>query len=289
MELRQLQYFRAVAKTEHYTLAASELSISQPALSRSIAALEKELGVELFTHDGRRVHLNRFGEALLRHVDRIFAELASATDELSELGGVTHGVVRLGFQHTQGARTVPDLIRGFRKRNPSVRFELVQNSFSALVGLLKGGDVDLMIGPRVRFARATWKELFTEEIVLLVPERHRIAGRTSVRLRDLADDPFCLMKRGYGLRDLSDALFERAGIVPHIAFEGEEVVTLAGLVAAGLGIAIVPRDAVESMKNVARVSIDDPNSYRTIGIAWIPSRYSSAATREFRQYVLSAF
>src|SRR5689334_17906871 len=120
MEWQQLVYFREVARQEHFTLAAGELSISQPALSRSIARLESELGVPLFEREGRSVRLNRYGRSFLAHVERALDEMAVGERELADMSGPARGTVAIGFIHIMGTQLLPVLLRRFRADHPAV-------------------------------------------------------------------------------------------------------------------------------------------------------------------------
>ncbi len=288
MELQQLEYFRVVARMEHVTQAAEELGITQPALSRAVSRLERDIGVPLFDHRGRSVRLNRYGTAYLRHVDRALAALEEGRRELTDLSDRESGVIAFGFAHALGTRVVPDLIAAFRSDHPRARFQLMQNASHIILSELEAGEVDLALVSPVPIAsdRIESVESASEELLLAVPYEHRFAKRKSVRLAELRDDTFVCLRRGYGLRALTDDFCARAGFAPKIAFEGEEIATLRGLVAAGLGVAIIPAAAE---MGPPEIRINEPICRRTIGLLWNPSRYQSELTQQFRHHVLSGY
>ena len=287
MELQQLEYFRAVARTEHVTQAAEELAITQPALSRALARLERSLGVALFDHRGRSVKLNRYGRAYLQHVERALAALEEGRRELTDLSDREAGVIAFGFAHALGTRVVPDIVASFRAQHPRARFQLLQNASHIILGELEAGEVDLALVSPVPATseRIESIELASEELFLVVPHDHRFAKRKSVRLAELRDDTFVCLREGYGLRSLTDDFCAQAGFYPKIAFEGEEIATLRGLVAAGLGVAIIPAFAESGLPELR---IGEPVCRRSIGLLWEPARYQSELTQSFRHHIISS-
>ena len=291
MELQQLEYFRVVARTQHVTQAAEELGITQPALSRAMARLERDLGVSLFDHRGRSVKLNRYGEAFLRHVERALTAVEEGRRELVDLADRDAGVIAFGFAHALGTRVVPDLIASFRQQHPRARFQLLQNASHIILAELEAGDVDLALVSPVppTSERIESIELASEELLLAVPQDHRFAKRRNVRLSELRDDTFVCLRQGYGLRTLTDQFCAQAGFTPKIAFEGEEIATLRGLVAVGLGVAIIPAatSAVESTP--PELHITEPICRRSIGLLWEPGRYQPELAQQFRHHIITSF
>lgn len=287
MELQQLEYFRVLAKTQHVTQAAEQLGITQPALSRAIARLERDLGVSLFDHPGRSVRLNRFGRAYLAHVERALGAIEEGRRELADLADRESGIVAFGFAHALAARVVPDLIASFRTDRPRARFQLLQNASHIILDELEAGDVDLALVSPIppTGERIETTEVASEELFLVVPHDHRLAKRRTVRLAELRDDTFVCLREGYGLRALTDDFCARAGFAPKIAFEGEEIATLRSLVAVGLGVAIIP---ASGEGGPPELRISEPICRRSIGVMWEPARYHSELTKRFRQHVIAS-
>lgn len=291
MELQQLEYFRVVARTQHVTQAAEELGITQPALSRAMARLERDLGVAVFDHRGRSVKLNRYGQAFVRHIERALGAIEEGRRELSDLADRDAGVIAFGFAHALGTRVVPDLIAGFRVQHPRARFQLLQNASHIILDELEAGDVDLALVSPVPPAgdRIESLELASEELYLVVPHDHRLAKRASVRLAELRDETFVCLREGYGLRTLTDHFCAQAGFTPKIAFEGEEIATLRGLVTVGLGIAIIPAAGSPGESTPPQLRITEPKCRRSIGLLWEPGRYQPELTQRFRHHVISTY
>lgn len=289
MDLLQLKYFQVVAQLEHMTRAAEQLSIAQPSLSQSIARLEDDLGVPLFDRQGRRIHLNQFGQTFLKRVEKAFTELEEGKKEVADLAGLDHGSIALAVASTQ---FLPDLLSAFLARYPRVRFRLFQqHALSTVIQQLERGEVDLCIcSPPIERPGIAWLPLMTEEIFLLVPIGHPLAGRGSIHLEEAADEPFISLKPGHGLRDLTDNFCRQAGFTPNIAFEGDETATVRGLIIAGLGVTFVTALSLKSIeRSVVPLRICEPVCQRTVGLAWLEGRYLSVATCRFKQFVIEYF
>jgi DNA-binding transcriptional LysR family regulator len=285
-----LRQFVAAAREEHMTHAAELLGIPQPTLSRSIARLEAELGVPLFTRPGRSIKLTRHGRYLLESSERALLTLAASLERLTGEADPEHGRVALGFLHTLGGELVPRLLWDFRASYPEVRFTLVQDSAPRLLARLRDGELDLCLtsplpsGPDV-LARG----LAEQRIDLFVPAGHRLAAqRGGLPLTRAAAEDFIVMEPGYGLRAITDAMCREAGFEPRIAFEGEEVDTARGLVGAGLGVSLLPVTASSMAdSSVVPVRITEPRAVRTIGIAWPADRTLTALAATFRDFALT--
>jgi len=288
VEWQQLEYFRAVAKQQHFTQAAAQLAVSQPALSRSVARLEHELGVPLFERKGRSVQLNRYGKAFLIRVERALTEVAEGQRELADMVGPVRGLVAIGFIHILGTQILPVLLRRFRSRHAAVDFKLFQGSTAMLLEQLAAGETDLcLMSTHPEQADLQWVRLFDEEIFAVVPPDHALADRQSVALAELAHEPFITFKPGWGLRQLNEELCLRAGFAPRATFEGEDVATVHGLVAAGLGVALLPRSPAPREARAAWLHVSEPICERTIGIAWIADRYLAAVATQFRDFIIT--
>ena len=286
MDWEQLEYFRTAGRLQHVTRAAEQLGITQPALSRAIGRLERELGVPLFHHVGRSVRLTRPGEAFLARVERALAEIDAGRRELSDLQGEVRGTLALGFLRTLGEEYVPRLVRRFREAQPAVRFSFTQNNGAALEQLLLSGDLDCaMVAGPPRDPRLRWTRVFEQEIVLIVPRAHRLASRKTVRLADVADEPFISFKPGHAIREVTDELCAAAGFTPQIAFEGDESSGIAGFVAQGFGVALVPES--RSSSGVVAVHLTG-RARRAMGLASVRDRYRSVAERAFAAFVINS-
>lgn len=286
MELVQLAYFRVVARHEHMTRAAEELNISQPSLSKAIIRLERELGVPLFDRPGRGIRLNAFGAAFFVHVERVFRELDTATDEIQSLAGLDQGVVSLA---AGALHWLPQVLHPFQAAHRAVRFRLFTRTLPELHRLLETGECDLCIVPAdPALPNVRWQPLRTEEVFLVVPAGHRLVGRRGVTLREVAGEDMVLGRPGDALREVMADAFRQAGFTPRVACEADEPATIQSFVATGLGVAFIPdlpgpvRDATTSW-----IRITEPVCTFTLGIAWNETHRSSRAARAFRDFVVA--
>lgn len=289
MELLQLAHFRVVARLEHMTRAAEELNVTQPSLSRTIARLEREVGVPLFDRRGRGLRLTHYGAAFLGRVDRVFQELDDAAAELRDMGGLERGSVLLA---AGALHWLPAVLEPFLALHPEVRFRLVRRSLPELVRLVEDGEVDYAFLPDVpRGSRTTWRHLRTAPISLMVPPSHRLAGRATVNLGELADEEMILGKPGDILREAMDGYFRQAGIRPRVTSEVDEPAAVEDFVAAGLGVAFIPGllQPTPPHAQTARVAITNPPCELTLGLAWNTDRYLSLAARAFWDHVAAHF
>jgi len=291
MDWHQLEYFHTLAQVQHFTRAAEKLSITQPALSRSIAKLEQEIGVPLFERRNKTIALNQFGEIFFRHADRALQEITAAQKEINDLIDPDRGVISLAFLHSLGPHLIPDLLGKFRQQFPNIQFKLYQNSSHLIHAQLRTGQIDLCLSssPLELEPGIEWLPLYTEELFIVVPTSHRLAGQGSINLLEIGTDPVITFKPDFGLRILTDQLFQQHDLSPTITFEGDEIMTVAGLVERGLGIAFIPHLKELDTMQLAFLPIADKNCYRTIGLARMGSRHISPAVKKFRDFIQQCF
>ncbi|PXY19858.1 LysR family transcriptional regulator [Prauserella sp. PE36] len=276
---------RVLRLTRNVTRAAQELGIPQPTASRRLAALGERLGAPVIVPEGRGIRLTRAGELLAEAADRALDVLAGGVRQVREEIDPERGHVELGFLHLLGRSLVPGLLRDFRAAYPHARFSLVQGSRQEIVDRLRAGTIDLaLVAPPPEEADVEAVTLAEEELFVSVPAGHRLAGRRLVRMTDLADEDFVMLEHGYGLRTITDDLCRRAGFTPTIAFEGQESDTVRGLVAAGLGVALLPKFEPGTPAGVAEVPLA-PRVTRAIGLVWPVGYPLPPAVAAFRNFV----
>ncbi|MDD9149443.1 MULTISPECIES: LysR family transcriptional regulator [unclassified Sporolactobacillus] len=289
MELLQLKYFQTVARLEHMTRAAKELSIAQPSLSQTIKRLENEIGVPLFDRKGRRIKLNSYGKLFLKKVETALSILQEGKREVSDLAQVKNDRIALAVMRTP---IVPDLLSSFRKKHPYVRFRVKQISRDTVNRQLENGDIDICITPyyRERESRFSWRELMNDEIYLAVPKSHPLASEESVSLREIAHEPF-ILKSGGAFRETTDAYCRMAGFQPDIAFEVDDSLSIRGLVREGLGVAFFSSLTLRTIRDssIVPLRISQPHCFRTISLVWNEDRYHSPIAAQFRQFVIHYF
>lgn len=291
MEIQQLEYFRTVAKTEHMTRAAEKLNISQPALSKSISNIEKEMGLPLFDRQGRSIFLNKYGQLFLKSVDNILAEYYKAKQEFDDIMKPGYGEVSFGFIHTLGMEVVPELMASIPATYPHMRFSLTQATSYILLKQLEEGAIDLCLSQKIesKLIDIETIDLWTEELFIIVPNSHYLAQYETIDLEQIRNEPFISIKRGNSLRTKVDELFHSIGLTQNTTFSAEEMHTVAGFVGAGLGVSIIPDIKGLDHFNVKKLRVRSPQSFRTIGVSWATNRYLSPAANEFKQYLVQYF
>ncbi|MDO3410409.1 LysR family transcriptional regulator [Saccharibacillus sp. CPCC 101409] len=285
MELLQLKYFCKVARLQHMTRAAEELHIAQPALSKTIRHLENELGAALFDRTGKYIRLNDYGRIFLDYAERALGAIEDGKHHVRDAAGSAEGTIRLAFP--VGSHIVPGLLAEFRRLHPQITFTLIQQ-FSGMERPL----FDLCISSfRQPIPDTESIPLIDEELFLAVPDTHPLANRTSVRLEEMANEPFIALVPGSSLRDTTDRLCLLAGFRPNIVFESDNPSTVRGLIRAGQGVAFIPAVSWEgSTGPEARLlHVESPECRRVISLSWYKSHYLSRAARLFREFTVDYF
>ena len=276
------EWFLTLAELQHVTAAAQQLHIAQPTLTRMLARLERRLGVALFDRHGRRVSLSTYGRIFYEHARRAQSELDSARREIEDLSNPAAGEIRLGFLGSFGSIVVPRLIAGFTAVSPRVTFTLEEGAAESISDRVLAGFVDVgVVSPRPQEPTLAWRSLFRQRLGVAVPRDHRLMGVAAVSMTDLADEPFVAMHPGFGMRRLLDELCAAAQFQPRIVLESANLITTAGLVAAGLGISLTPIDGSEHAPGVSVLPLADADAYRDIGMIWDSARPLSRAARDF--------
>jgi DNA-binding transcriptional LysR family regulator len=262
VELRQLEYFAAVARHRHFTRAAEALYVTQPALSQQIRRLEAELGLTLLRRTSKGVELTAAGEDLLRHAEAVLAEIARAKADMDRHTGVTRGVVRVASTAADAPR-LPEALADFHGAHPRIQIGLRQGSAAEIVALVAAGTVDVaVLALTEEPPGVTVEHLGEEPLRVAVALEDEVAGAT-VTLDALRGRPFILAEPGTALRETVMAAAQKAGFSPLPLFEVGDPLTIRYLVRAGLGISLVPASWLERPGPVVGVAdLVDPPRHR---------------------------
>src|SRR5579863_828003 len=258
MELRHLRYFVAVAEELHFGRAAERVHIAQPPLSQQIRRLEDELGVQLFDRTKRRVELTHAGRAFLREARQTLARAEQAVRAAQQAGRGEVGELAVGFVGSATYLIVPLVLKTFRHRFPKVELRLGQIQ----VGFFRSVSDDEAL---------TFEWILEERLVMALPESHPLARHRRVELTKLSEDSFVLFPRaiGPGFYDLIVSQCRRAGFTPRVALEASSVQTIVGLVAAGMGVALVPASCQNFRRaGVVYKAIREPGPTVKMAVAW---------------------
>lgn len=283
MEFHRLRYFVAVAETGSFTRAAAREGVTQPSLSQQILELEKDLDTRLFDRLGRTVVLTDAGTQLLPRAQQVLAAVADA--ERSVRAAAAGGVLRAGAIPTIAPYLLPTVVRRFLKDFPTVRLQLSEDRTERLLEALLAGELDVgVMALPVRDDRLHVEKLFAEDLVLAVPAGHKLAGKPTARLGDLAEEPFLLLDDLHCFGDQVLSLCRRGGkFEPRVACQGEQLGTLLGLVGCSVGVTIVPRMAADAdkSKKLAFLGFASPAPSRTLCAVWHKQRFRPPAVRGF--------
>ncbi|HEY9327797.1 MAG TPA: LysR family transcriptional regulator [Streptomyces sp.] len=274
IEARHLRVLRAVAGTGSFSAAARELGCTQPAVSQQMKALESSAGTTLLIRTGREMRLTQAGEALVRHASGILAGLTAAEEEVAAIAGLRAGRVRLVSFPSGSSTLVPGALAALRAAHPGTRVSLVEAEPPRSVEMLRDGDCDIALAFRYGTQGAEWDDLvvrplLTDRLIGLVPEGHPFAGRDEVGIGELAGEPWiagCPRCR----RQLVEVC-EASGFTPRIDFATDDYPAVIGLVGAGLGVAVLPALAIESVRpRGARTVTVEPAIEREIVALTLP-------------------
>lgn len=274
IEARHLRVLRAVSTTGSFSAAARELGCTQPAVSQQMKALEASAGTTLLIRTGREMRLTQAGEALVRHASGILAGLTAAEEEVAAIAGLRAGRVRLVSFPSGSSTLVPGALAALRAAHPGTRVSLVEAEPPRSVEMLRDGDCDIALAFRYGTQGAEWDDLvvrplLTDRLIGLLPDTHHLADRTVVGIAELAGEPWiagCPRCR----RQLVEVC-EESGFTPRIDFATDDYPAVIGLVGAGLGVAVLPALAIESVRpRGARTITVEPAIEREIVALTLP-------------------
>lgn len=285
MDLASLRYFKAVAETQNMSKAAKSIFVSQSALSKSIRALEDELGGPLFLRTGKSLVLNEGGKILLRYATEILNQYSLMQTELSDYFGRESTDVSVSINI--GTHLLTMVLPGFLDRHPQIRLKISQNDFS----MPDRDNYDICINcstekPDIPNAVT----LFREELVLALPRNHPLAGAPAIFMRDLANEHF-VQVRGQQLTEQTNTACLKAGFQPNIILHSDYPSTTLDLIELGVGICFMPEITWSSTgrSGIVQRRISDTHMYRYVSLSWRQNGYLSNGATLLKNYLLRYF
>jgi DNA-binding transcriptional LysR family regulator len=254
LNVARLRVLKEVAYRGSFSAAATALSYTQSAVSQQIAALEAETGMKLLERHPRGVTLTAAGQTLVGHAEGILARLEAAEASLSAIAGLRGGRLRVASFPTAGATLLPRAIATFREAYPDVELTLAEGEPEAIVPRLRAGELDLALlfefdGETPLSQDMTRTQLLEDPMHLALPSEHRLAGRRRIRLEDLATDAWVQTSSSSPCARHVVRSCHAAGFEPNVAFESDDYQTVQGLVAAGVGVALIPKLALSVVRD----------------------------------------
>lgn len=288
MNLRDLRYLIALADLRHFGRAAEACHVSQPTLSTQIRKLEEELGVALVERAPRQVMLTPVGRDIVERARRVLADVEQMRETARRTTDPEAGSVRLGIFPTLGPYLLPHVVPGLRKRFPRLELLLVEEKTKALLAMLRDGRLDAAI--LALPLHEDWLELeflFEEPFMLAVPDKHPLASHRDLRLAELEDQHLMLLEDGHCLRDQALAVCTLSGAGEKEGFRATSLETLRQMVAAGVGITLLPmlaiKPPVSASPNLRLLNFKTPAPSRQVAMAWRKSSAMGAFLRQVAQ------
>ena len=284
MEMHQLRYVVAVAKTGNFSRAAEQCHVSQPSLSQQIQKLEEELGERLFDRMKREAKPTAHGEAFLRRAVRILDEAEAARREALDAHDILRGTVTVGVLPTIAPYLLPPVLAGFMEEFPGLEIVIHEDTTERLLKLAHACEIDFAIASEpIRDPRLEVRELFSEELRVALPPGHPLAKKKAVTTADLAGERLIVMKEGHCLGDQVLGFCDRRDVKAQISFRSAQLETIQALVHSGLGLSLIPAMATHGggPDLPAYRSLQAPVPQRKIVAVWPRHRTPNRAASEF--------
>lgn len=285
MELQQLRYLCAIVDTGSFSRAAEHCHVAQPSLSQQISKLEDELGSRLFDRLGRSIRLTDAGRTFLPHARTVLHQTELARSEVDGRRRDARGTVIVGVIPTIAPYYLPQRIAAFRRRFPESALRIVEETTPVLVDSLRSFAIDIAIlSLPLRHREFEVVPLLTERLYVALPPDHPRADAAAISLRELRAERFVLLRDGHCFREIALAACNRAHLDPRIAFESAQFSSLLGMVAAGVGVSLVPEMAIDRRAACRYVRISDAKAVRTIAAARLKGRSFSRVQQAFVEF-----
>ena len=286
--------WKHIAHRLHFTQAAEELAIAQPALSQQIQALERELGVRLFERTPRHIRLTPAGQGLLVHAECVLADVDTLSTEMAAYAGVQRGRLRIGLHQTLGVSWLAGLLARFHGRYAGIELVLHEGVTEPMLERLEEGKFDVIwmhtIGtlfPKTALSKQIeTKAILTEAVLLGAGPHHRLAGRKQISWASLQAEAFVLFQPGSGLRQVVLHLAQEAGFLPYVIFESGDMSMIRALVSEGMGISAFPQSVIAAPgRSLVPLDLSPALPSRTVQLAWHRQRTSTPSIQAFLDFV----
>lgn len=287
MDIRQMQYLIEVARLGSFTKAAQALFITQPTISKTVKAMEEELGVVLFDRVGKKIELTDAGQIIVSQAQQIVTSFQNLMAELDDLRNLKKGHIRIGLPPMVGSSFFPKVIGEFHQRYPEITIQLFEDGAKKVEqGVASGAlDVGVAVLPTVEEELSCFP-FVEEKLNLVVHPTHPLAERASADLAELSQDGFVLFREDFTLHDRIISECARAGFQPHVIYESSQWDLISEMVAVGLGITLLPETICREIddERVRIIPLVKPVIPWKLGIVWRDDRYLSFASREWIRF-----
>lgn len=292
MEMHQLRYVVAVARTGNFSRAAEQCHVAQPSLSQQIQKLEGELGERLFDRMKREARLTTHGEVFLRRAVKILEEVDAAKREASDAQELLRGTLTVGVLPTIAPYLLPDVLVAFTEKFPGVEIVVQEDTTARLLKLAHAYEIDFALASQpIQDDRLEVRELFTEELRLALPPGHPLTQKRKIMTADLDNERLIVMKEGHCLGDQVLGFCDRRDLKRNISFRSAQLETIQALVCSGLGISLIPAMAARGEREDLPEyrSLQSPQPERKIIAVWPKQRALGRSAMEFLKLVSTRF
>ena len=296
MEITQLHYFKTVALYENFTRASEELHITQSALSRSVAALEKEIGFALFERKrGGKIKLNTEGEYFLKYVTQMLNTLEQTVSAVHEMTGLTRGVVNIAIAESVFLKNV---FYDFLLDYPEVRLNCRLQSYEQMISSLRDGTVNFGICRHpLDDADLIWEPLYEDHMTVMLSKGHHLSHHKELSLKQLKDEHFIISNLGYDMESEFVVMCRKAGFEPYVVYEGSGEDLSGLLVAQGIGIMLTPHSVNIGLSylpafqgdGINPIRISDDFTHTQIGIVSKGDKFQSKASIMLKERIVNYF
>lgn len=286
MELHQLRYVCAIVDTGSFSRAAERCQVAQPSLSQQVLKLEEDLGARLFDRLGRSIRLTEAGRTFLPHARSVLHQIEAARSSVADHNADGRGSVSVGVIPTVAPYLMPRYTANFAKQYPEAKLRIVEETTPVLIEALRDLSIDLAIlALPLRHKDLESFPLRTEPLFAALPKDHPRAGVNLLDLKDLRGETFVMLRDGHCFRDLSIAACSHARVTPRIAFESDQFSSLFGMVAAGVGVSLVPEMAIDRSAGCRYVRLSDPRATRTVVASVLRGRSFNRVQQAFLEKI----
>lgn len=287
MELRQLEYFQMASRLKNITRAAERLKVSQPNITVAIKKLEAELGIQLFDRSQKQLSLTPEGEVFLSRIELALRNIQDAVLEVNDYKQLQKGTIKIGIPPMIGAYLFPKIFSSFQRLHPHLDIYLYEEGSMAIREQLERDELDFGIviitdaSPSLQLL-----PMSTCQLMACIPQEHPFAKKKSLALSEICDTDLIMLKEGSYLRHVVLQLLKAKNIEPKIVLESNQVETVKGLVASGVGLAFLMDFVVRDTPGIQIVPLNEP-VFVEVGLAWKKDRYISRAAQSFIDYCRS--
>jgi DNA-binding transcriptional LysR family regulator len=285
MELRQLEYFQMASRLNNITRAAERLHVSQPNITTAIQKLEHELGVQLFDRSQKQLSLTPEGQVFLNRIEIALQNIQDAVIEVNDYKQLQKGSIKIGIPPMIGSYLFPKIFFNFQRMYPKLEISIFEEGSLAIRKMLENGDLDLGI-VIVTNASPTLNvlPLSSNQVLTCLPNNHALANRQTISMVELQAEPLILLKEDSYLRKIVLKEFEQLQIVPRIILSSNQIETIKGLVASGVGLSFLFDVIAQKDPAIQGIPLDNP-IFVDIGLAWKKERYLTRASRALIEYI----